>query len=97
MQFQPLYFSGTPGPTRMGKKAPTCFMQALLDASKGTPLFYFRKFFDDSMINWVVDQTNGYVEKLATMTEPPLGYILRLHMQWPPVWVESWVPMTSKR
>eukprot|EP00961_Rhodomonas_salina_P009630 130427-Rhodomonas_salina.1 len=54
------------------------------------------------MINRVVDQTNGYVEKLATLKEPPgpggpQGYILWQHMQWPPVWVESWVPMTSKR
>eukprot|EP00961_Rhodomonas_salina_P107340 1445148-Rhodomonas_salina.1 len=72
-------------------------MQAQLDASKGTPLFYFRKFFDDSMINQVVDQTNGYVEKLATMPEPPPGYILRQHMHWPPSWVETWVPMTSNQ
>eukprot|EP00961_Rhodomonas_salina_P158244 2130100-Rhodomonas_salina.1 len=62
MQFQPSYFSGTAGLTRVGEQAPTCFMQAVLDASKGTSLFYFCKFFDDSMINRVVDQTNGYVE-----------------------------------
>eukprot|EP00961_Rhodomonas_salina_P263206 3556735-Rhodomonas_salina.1 len=97
MQFQPSYFSGTAGPTLVGEEAPTHFMQALLDASKGTPLFYFCKFFYDSMINQVVDGINDYIEKLATMAQPPPGYILLQHMQWPPTWVESWVPMTRNQ
>ena len=95
--YEPLKFSGGAGPTRLNEKAPTRLMQSVLEEDKKTPLFFFRKFFDDDMIQRVVDKTNGYVEKLATSPEPPPGYSLRGDMQWPPVWVESWIPMTKER
>eukprot|EP00961_Rhodomonas_salina_P293138 3933500-Rhodomonas_salina.1 len=72
-------------------------MQEQVKSERDNQLFYFRKFFDNSMVDLVVEETNGYVKKIATSPEPPAGYKLHGHMKWLPVWVESWVPLTIAR
>ena len=90
-------FVGTPGPTGVGEERGTRLQMNTLDADKKTALFFVRKFIDNSMIERLVEQTNSYVEKMATSEDPPPGYTLKRKMVWPPRWLEKWEPMTEGR